>query len=161
VCFIGRSNVGKSSLINALANQRIAKTSNTPGRTQLINFFDAKGKIVVDLPGYGYARMSKTQMSEVSEMINDYLINRNQIACVFVLIDAKIGPLINDQDMINFLMKNEIEFYIILTKFDKATQSEMFKTRQKLNSFTKNYLITSVKTKKNINNLTTIINNFI
>lgn len=122
--FVGRSNVGKSSLINMLtANGKLAKTSVRPGKTQLINHFVINDEwYLVDLPGYGYARISKTQREKWSKMINGYLLNRTNLVNVFVLVDSRIPPQEIDVEFINFLGTNGIPFSIILTKTDKLTK---------------------------------------
>ena len=157
ICFIGRSNVGKSSLINALANQKIARTSNTPGRTQLINFFQEDNRVYVDLPGYGWAKMSKKNQEKMLSMIENYITNKPELIKIFVLIDSKIGPTKDDLLLIDFLKSNQKEFMIILTKIDKTKQSELHKTKQKIKDIRNNYIMVSSKNKKNIKKLSKII----
>ncbi len=137
VAFIGRSNVGKSSLINMLTNNsKLAKTSSTPGKTQLINHFLINSSwFLVDLPGYGYAQVSKTQREKFKKMIDTYLLKREQLYCVFVLVDSRLKPQQKDIDFINFLGQNNIAFEIIFTKTDKQSDRqtkeniELFKQR--------------------------------
>lgn len=161
VCFIGRSNVGKSSLINALTNiKRLAITSNTPGRTQLINFFQEKDKVLVDLPGYGYAKLSKSAKIKIETMLQEYFEHRDEIANVFVLIDTKVGLTSNDKVMIEYLQTLGHNFMIIGTKIDKANQSEVIKTTNSLKLITNAYLLTSSTTKHNIEELKLILNKF-
>lgn len=119
--FIGRSNVGKSSLINSLANnKKLAKTSSTPGKTQLINHFLINEEwFLVDLPGYGYARSSKTNKRDWGYMVSDYILNSRPLTLVFVLIDSRIPPQKTDIDFINFLGKNGVPLSLIYTKTDK------------------------------------------
>ncbi|MCQ2298459.1 MAG: ribosome biogenesis GTP-binding protein YihA/YsxC [Bacteroidales bacterium] len=125
--FIGRSNVGKSSLINMLTNNKgLAKTSVRPGKTQLINhFLINKEWYLVDLPGYGYARVSKDSRAKWQKMIQDYCIKREQLISMFVLIDSRIEPQKIDLEFINFLGENGIPLIIIFTKIDKQTQREV------------------------------------
>lgn len=120
--FVGRSNVGKSSWINCLCNRRkLAKTSSTPGKTQLINHFSINKKwYLVDLPGYGYAKVSKEKRYVFGQMIKSYLINRDSLMNVFVLIDGRIPPQDIDLDFIRFLGEEEIPFTILFTKIDKV-----------------------------------------
>lgn len=127
--FIGRSNVGKSSLINMLTNQKnLAKTSSTPGKTRLINFFLINNKWhLVDLPGYGYAKVSKTQRGEFKESIINYIGKRKSLYCVFVLLDSRLTPQEIDVKFIRWLGKNEIPFQLVSTKADKITQAELSK----------------------------------
>lgn len=122
--FIGRSNVGKSSLINMLAgNKKLAKTSSTPGKTQLINHFIIDDEwYLVDLPGYGYAKASKTSREKWEKMIHNYLSKRENLACVFLLIDIRIKPQQNDLDFANMLGEMGIPFVILYTKSDKINQ---------------------------------------
>ncbi|MBP5326403.1 MAG: YihA family ribosome biogenesis GTP-binding protein [Bacteroidales bacterium] len=132
--FIGRSNVGKSSLINMLTrNKSLAKTSVRPGKTQLINhFLINKEWYLVDLPGYGYARVSKSARESWQKMINDYFINRKNLVNTFVLIDSRIPPKKIDLDFLSFLGQNGIALSIVFTKVDKQNQSE---TARNVNAF--------------------------
>ncbi len=124
--FVGRSNVGKSSLINMLtANGKLAKTSVQPGKTQLINHFEINGEwYLVDLPGYGYARISKQQREKWIKMMKGYLLERENLMCVFVLVDSRIPPQEIDIEFINFLGKNGVPLMVIFTKTDKNKQRE-------------------------------------
>lgn len=124
--FIGRSNVGKSSLINMLMNQhKLAKTSGTPGKTQLINhFLINKAWYIVDLPGYGFAKVSQSQRRNWEQMIENYLRKRTNLMNVFVLIDSRHTPQKLDLDFVNQLGKWEIPFQLVFTKADKTTQLE-------------------------------------
>lgn len=119
--FIGRSNVGKSSLINSLSqNKKLAKTSSTPGKTQLINHFLINNEwFLVDLPGYGYARSSKKNRSSWNHMVSDYLLRREQMVLVFVLVDPRIPPQKMDIEFINFLGEHRVPLALVYTKTDK------------------------------------------
>lgn len=132
VAFVGRSNVGKSSLINALANQRqLARVSNTPGRTQLINLFSLpNGSTVVDLPGYGYAAVPGRIKKGWQKMIEGYLLNRESLVNVFVLVDGEIGPTKLDVQMLDWLRDNGIPHTVVATKHDKVKSSKR-QTRKK------------------------------
>ena len=123
--FIGRSNVGKSSLINMLTGVKgLAKTSAKPGKTQLINhFLINKQWYIVDLPGYGYAKTSKTSRDAWHKMISDYMLKRDALVNVFLLIDSRIPPRDNDIEFANFLGVNGIPLTIVFTKTDKEKQS--------------------------------------
>lgn len=125
--FVGRSNVGKSSLINMLANNKnLAKTSLKPGKTQLINHFIMNGSwYLVDLPGYGYARTSKTSRQSWGKMTNSYLLQRKNLVNVFVLVDSRIPPQDIDVEFINFLGRNSIPLTIVYTKIDKQRQKDL------------------------------------
>ena len=120
--FIGRSNVGKSSLINSLTKRKdLAKTSSKPGKTQLINHFIInKDWFIVDLPGYGYASISKTKREEFKKMTQDYLLKREELVSLFVLIDIKLTPQVIDLEFMRFLGKEKIPFVIVFTKSDKV-----------------------------------------
>lgn len=119
--FIGRSNVGKSSLINMITgNKAMAKVSQTPGKTQIINHFLINDNwYLVDLPGYGYAKVSKTSRKIFSEMITNYIQNRENLYCLFVLIDSRLEPQEIDITFINWLGTNQVPFALIFTKTDK------------------------------------------
>lgn len=125
--FIGRSNVGKSSLINMLTGiKSLAKVSGTPGKTQLINHFDINGSwYLVDLPGYGYAKTGKKQRAVFAEMITKYITTRETLQCVFVLIDARHKPLPIDSTFISWLGNNGIPFALIFTKTDKLGSGKL------------------------------------
>ena len=125
--FIGRSNVGKSSLINMLCNQKkLAKTSSRPGKTQLINHFLINKKwYLVDLPGYGYARASKTQKKTFQKFIVDYFIKRKELVSAFLLIDIRHNPQPIDLDFLRWLGENLIPFSIVFTKVDKIKEKEI------------------------------------
>ncbi len=120
--FIGRSNVGKSSLINMLANQKgLAKTSATPGKTLLINHFLVDDRYyIVDLPGYGFAKRSKSVQQDIENIISSYILNREQLTNVFLLIDIRHDPQKVDMEFINWLGENQIPFSIVFTKADKV-----------------------------------------
>ena len=132
--FIGRSNVGKSSLINMLTNNKnLAKTSSKPGKTQTINhFLINKNWYLVDLPGYGFAKTSKTNREKWQKMISDYLLFRENLQLVFVLADARIEPQRIDIDFINNLGENGIPFAIIFTKTDKVSGGKTMSKMQKM-----------------------------
>jgi GTP-binding protein len=124
--FIGRSNVGKSSLVNMLTGRRgLAKVSGTPGKTRLINHFRINDAwYLVDLPGYGYARVSKSERSGFSKIILDYIANRPGLVCLFVLIDSRLEPQKIDVEFLRLLGKNRIPFALIFTKADKLTANQ-------------------------------------
>ena len=119
--FIGRSNVGKSSLINLLTRKGLAKTSQKPGKTMLINHFEINdGEFyIVDLPGYGYAARGKEQRDEFSSMIKGYILNRQQMTLLFVLLDIRHDPQKIDVDFLHWLGENGVPFAIVFTKADK------------------------------------------
>ena len=119
--FIGRSNVGKSSLINMLtSNSKLAKTSASPGKTQKINHFVINNSwYLVDLPGYGYAKVSKSQREVFRKMIEGYILNRQNLVNIFVLVDCRLEPQQIDVEFINWLGANRVPFTIIFTKSDK------------------------------------------
>jgi GTP-binding protein len=120
--FIGRSNVGKSSLINLLTNKDgLARVSKTPGRTREINFFTINDAWnLVDLPGYGYAKVSKSQRDQFNEFVSDYLLNRESLAGTFVLIDSRHTPQKIDLEFVAWLIEAQLPFALIFTKTDKS-----------------------------------------
>lgn len=136
--FIGRSNVGKSSLINMLTNQKkLAKTSGRPGKTQTINHYLINTLwYLVDLPGYGYAKISKPMREKISKMINNYILKRENLTTVFVLIDSRLEPQKSDIEFVNFVGENNIPITLIFTKCDKLSppkvQSNVAKFKKEL-----------------------------
>lgn len=135
--FIGRSNVGKSSLINMLTkHNKLAMTSSTPGKTMLINHFLINDEwYIVDLPGYGFAQRGKREMDKLKNLINHYILERQQLTCLFLLIDIRHEPLKKDLDFINFLGENSVPFAIVFTKADKVS-------KQKISQLTNKYMST-------------------
>ena len=139
--FIGRSNVGKSSLINMLTNnKKLAKTSATPGKTLLINHFIInKEWYLVDLPGYGYAKRSKTEVAKLDQMIRGYILQREQLVNVFVLVDIRLEPQQIDLEFIDWLGQSGVPFAIVFTKADKLTAN---KANQSVEAYQKKLLET-------------------
>jgi len=125
--FIGRSNVGKSSLINMISNIKdLAKISSRPGKTLLINHFIVNNAwYIVDLPGYGFAKVSKNMRESLHKMVTDYVLNREELACLFVLIDSRLEPQQIDLDFLDFLGESGVPFAIVFTKIDKITQAQV------------------------------------
>jgi GTP-binding protein len=135
IAFAGRSNVGKSSLINKILNRKsLARVSSVPGKTATINFFSVDGIYFVDLPGYGYAKVSKTEKKRWSELIDGYLMSERNIALVLQLIDMRHPPTEDDLLMIDFLIQNQMPFIVVLTKADKLSSSAR---RERLENFKK------------------------
>lgn len=134
--FIGRSNVGKSSLINMLTNHKnLAKTSSTPGKTQLINHFLVDNQwYLVDLPGYGWAKVSKSKKQQWKKMITAYLLNRDNLYLLFILLDSRRLPQQLDMDFIHWSGENGIPLAIIFTKSDKISKNTMFAHRKAIES---------------------------
>lgn len=132
VAFVGRSNVGKSSLINALVGRKnLAKTSNTPGRTQLINFFSVNEKIsFVDLPGYGFAKVSRAMRKNWGEMIESYLRGRPNLALVILILDIRREPNADDLSLRDWLEHYRIPYLYALTKSDKLSNNEIFRQKK-------------------------------
>ena len=164
--FVGRSNVGKSSFINALVNKKIARTSSNPGKTQVINFFLINNEFyLVDVPGYGYARVSKSQKEEFGRMIENYITNRSNLKAVFLLIDFKVGPTSDDLLMYDFLKFYNKKIYIIATKSDKVNMSNKIKTKkailEKLKIDDSSLIITSSEKRQGLDTVLEIISNLI
>ncbi|HSP47118.1 MAG TPA: ribosome biogenesis GTP-binding protein YihA/YsxC, partial [Clostridiaceae bacterium] len=132
VAFVGRSNVGKSTIINSLTNRKkLAKVSNTPGRTRLVNFFLINGQcLLVDLPGYGYAKISKTEKAAWGKIIEDYLIARDNLKKVVLLVDARHKPTEDDRLMLDYLRYYQKEVIVVATKLDKLKLSDIKKNEK-------------------------------
>ena len=146
ILLLGRSNVGKSTFINTIFNSKIAKTSSTPGKTQVLNWFIINEEFcIVDAPGYGYAKVSKKQREEFGEMIEDYLLNRHQLKMVLMLLDYRHKPTEDDVIMYNFLKHFDINVKFILTKEDKLKRNDLNKNLKvimdSLNHYQKNDFI--------------------
>ena len=139
--FVGRSNVGKSSLINMLTNRnKLAKTSTTPGKTQLINhFLINKEWYLVDLPGYGYAKMPVKEREKMMNMIREYILKRQSLACLFLLIDTRLEMQKADRQFLHFLGSNQVPFTLVFTKTDKITPSQV---KQNIDQYKKTLLET-------------------
>ena len=143
IAFIGRSNVGKSSLINALFTKKIALTSNTPGKTRQINFFNHSDKLmVVDLPGYGYAKVSKKEAGEISQLVSNYLSSRLSLKKLFVLIDNTLGPKDIDLEILEYMGSIKDRIVIVFTKKDKKIKETSEKTENLKNNY-ENFTISS------------------
>ena len=130
VAFAGRSNVGKSSLVNALTGRKtLARTSHTPGRTQQLNYFNLGDRLyLVDMPGYGYAKVSKEQIAQWTALIFSYLRGRPTLRCVFILIDSRHGLKDSDLELMKMLDETAVSYRIILTKTDKIKTQQLEKT---------------------------------
>ncbi|QZX49005.1 ribosome biogenesis GTP-binding protein YihA/YsxC [Mycoplasma sp. E35C] len=156
VCLIGRSNVGKSTIINGLARSKIAHTSKTPGRTITINFYEINNRRIVDLPGYGYAKVNKVQKETITNFLSDYLNHRQNLAAIFQVLDLGV---ITDQDLdiTRLLASLGIEYYIVFNKIDKYPKSTYDNNKKKILDYLKvsedRILLISAKQQKNLNNL--------
>ena len=141
IAFAGRSNVGKSSLVNALTGRKtLAKTSNTPGRTQQLNYFNLGGRLyMVDMPGYGYAKVSKTQRDAWTQLVFDYLRGRPTLQCVFILIDTRHGLKDSDITLMEMLDETAVQYRIVLTKTDKVKSQELAKISEKITATLKKH----------------------
>jgi len=129
VAFVGRSNVGKSSLINAMLNRKkLARTSQNPGKTRTINFFNVEDRLYfVDLPGYGYAKVSKSESAKWGEMVDSYLKNRPQLKHIFLLMDIRHEPSVYDRQIHEWCKHYNLSFTIVATKSDKIKKSQVQK----------------------------------
>lgn len=153
--FIGRSNVGKSSLINMLTGKKhLAKISGTPGKTQLINHFIINNSwYLVDLPGYGFARISKSIKVKWEKMISDYLQNRTNLVATFILVDSRLEPQKSDLDFITWFGEKELNFVLLFTKSDKISKNQLLSNLEKYKAVLLQYwdeppvsIVTSSKT---------------
>ncbi|MDR0826092.1 MAG: ribosome biogenesis GTP-binding protein YihA/YsxC [Mycoplasmataceae bacterium] len=163
-CFVGRSNVGKSSLINAMARENIARTSKTPGRTQLVNFFDFGKYRLIDLPGYGYAKGSRNLRQDITKIIDEYLVRRVNLYGVFVVCDANVLMEI-DKQMIGYFLTRFTNVYVILNKIDKQNistyKNNLVKMAKYLNIPSERIILVSVKKNLNIGQITKTISNIL
>lgn len=134
IALAGRSNVGKSSLLNALTGVKgLARTSKTPGRTRSINFFDGPGRLtLVDLPGYGYAKMARADAAEITRLLFDYLVQRENLAALVLLIDGRRGPEQEEMALAEAIRRRAVELIVVATKWDKLRNSQR---KQALSSF--------------------------
>lgn len=134
IVLAGKSNVGKSSFINSMFNRKkLAKTSNTPGKTRLLNFYNLDQKIyLVDLPGYGYSRMSKEEEKSISNRIEHYLVNRKNISLIMLILDIRHMPTEKDMHMYEYILNTGLPYIIILNKADKLKKVEIEKNKQKI-----------------------------
>ncbi len=159
VVFVGRSNVGKSSLINMITGKNIAKVSKSPGKTRLINYFLIDDKVfLVDVPGYGYAKVSKTMQREWKSLMENYFKERRKnIKMVFLLIDSRVGFTPLDEMMAEWLEALNIPFTIVFTKIDKLDQSELARLKREIKSMDYKCVLTSAKEGTGKKELTSLI----
>ena len=147
IAFIGRSNVGKSSLINSIFEKKIALTSNTPGKTRQINFFNHSDKlIVVDLPGYGFAKVSKKEANMISDLVSNYLSSRTKLKKLFVLIDNSLGVKEIDLEILESMENMREKIVIVFTKEDKKVKEISNKT-EGIKTYYQNFLVSSKNNK--------------
>ncbi|MBI3756368.1 MAG: YihA family ribosome biogenesis GTP-binding protein [Deltaproteobacteria bacterium] len=133
IAFAGRSNVGKSSLINRLLDRKIARTSSTPGRTQQLNFFTINQQLTfVDLPGFGYAQVSKQERQQWQQLIEDYLVKARNLCGVVIIVDIRRGPEAEEAALCDFLTHHQRSFVLVATKCDKLKRGQIEQQRQKI-----------------------------
>lgn len=167
VAIVGRSNVGKSSLINLLTNNsKMAKTSSMPGRTRLVNYFNVNNEMyLVDLPGYGFAKASKNLTSDWDSVMNDYFTDNEKLKLVLVLIDSRILPTELDIQMMDYLAEHEIPALIVMTKTDKLNRSEINLNKDKISKmlrYNKDLIIpTSTLKRVGVEEIATKIDNYL
>ena len=167
IAIVGRSNVGKSSLINLLTNNsKMAKTSSTPGRTRLVNYFNINNQFyLVDLPGYGYHKASKSIANAWDAVMNDYFVRNVKLKLVFVLLDCRIEPTDLDKQMLDYLAEHEIPAVIILTKTDKISRNELFLNMAKISKeirFNKDLIVaTSALKKQGVERIESLIDEYL
>ncbi|MBR3251394.1 MAG: YihA family ribosome biogenesis GTP-binding protein [Erysipelotrichaceae bacterium] len=158
VVFVGRSNVGKSSLINALYNQKLAYVGKTPGKTKLVNFFDVDGiYTAVDVPGYGYAKRSMDETIAFGKMMEDYFSRTEKIRLVIMIVDSKIGLTKDDLDMKDFILDKGLHYVIAANKIDKLSNNQLMNNKHRLFKDYDNIIYVSAFKKKNIEELKQLI----
>ena len=152
VIFAGRSNAGKSSLINALTNRKnLAYSGKTPGKTQLLNFFLIEDRVVfVDAPGYGYARRSQNEAIAFGKMMDDYFDRKDKIALAIMIVDSRIGLTKDDLDMKDYLEAHQLRYLIAANKIDKLSNNQLMNNKHKLFKDMDNVVYVSAEKKKNI-----------
>lgn len=157
VVFVGRSNAGKSSVLNALYKKNLAYVGKTPGKTRLINFFDINSEYTaVDVPGYGFANRSKNEAIEYSKMMNDYF-SRKKVKLAIIIVDSRIGLTQDDIDMKNYLESKKIKYIIVANKIDKLSNNQLIKNKQVFFNDIKHVLYVSAEKKTNILDLSNLI----
>ena len=166
IAVCGKSNVGKSSFINMLAGQKkLAKTSQTPGRTRLINYFDMGEFVLADLPGYGFAHVSKEEKAKWARLLDDFFAEKDKIAHVFSLCDIRHNPTVDDITMVNYLYQTVLPFTIIATKADKLSRSQIDKSLVNIAAVYKcgkgNIIATSAQTKQGMEQVLNQIENIL
>lgn len=158
VVFVGRSNVGKSSLINALYKNKLAYVGKTPGKTRLINFFNIDDiYTAVDVPGYGFAKRSMDQTIEFGNMMDDYFSRKDKIKLVIMITDSRIGLTNDDLDMKDYLEEKKLRYVIVANKIDKLSNNQLMNNKHKLYNDYSNVIYLSAEKKKNINELKLLI----
>ena len=151
VVFVGRSNVGKSSLINALYRQKLAYVGKTPGKTRMINFFDVDGRYTaVDVPGYGYARRSKNEAIQYANMMDDYFSRTGKIRLVIMIVDSRIGLTDDDRDMKQYLDDTGCRYVIVANKTDKLSNNQLAANKRKLFSEYEDVIYVSAEKNRNM-----------
>ncbi len=151
VVFVGRSNVGKSSLLNALYKKGLAYTGKTPGKTRLINFFNINDEYTaVDVPGYGFARRSRQEAIQFGEMMEAYFSRKDKIALTIMIVDSRIGLTADDLDMKEFLEEKGIDYLIVANKIDKLSNNELMNNKHRLFKDIENIVFVSSLKRKNL-----------
>ena len=154
IVFVGRSNVGKSSVINALYHQKLAYVGKTPGKTRMINFFDVNGLYTaVDVPGYGYAQRSIDEMMRFAKMMDDYFDRKDRIRLVIMITDCRIGLTKDDQDMKDYLDERCLNHVIVANKIDKLSNNQLMNAKHKLYKNIDDAIFLSAEKGKNIDEL--------